>query len=400
MWLAVVLLGVVATAQPGVQYCHANSSFVDNSHSGFTLHRLVLVTRHGDRVPVNAFPVVPGDSVVWNCSLKLQVADDVSDSGPAPRVLRKRYMRGRNLLLGNCEMGQLTDRGAQEHQELGTNLRSLYVKSLGFLPSRADWNDMHLRSTDFQRTLLSAFNLLQGLYPADEKPLALNIDTADQASDNAWPNTISCPALQQVFTKVQQSATYNDYYSNTLLPLAKKWGAAWNMTLAVTDMQNLNDIMRARYCHNYPLFPNVTLADARVLFEGVRVLDNMVTAPFAARKFGSGSFLADLYEAMTVRRERFSLFSAHDDTCRSLLFSLVLGETPFTAWPGYASHIALEVWHDSADDAFVVMQYNGATVQMLPPCKSTFCALGDFERLVQSYAVAPGECGVASNRKR
>ncbi len=187
-----------------------------------------------------------------------------------------------------------------------------------------------------ERTLLSAYNFLQGLYPATD-PHAVEIFTIDNDVDNGWPNTVMCPALTRVYEQVKQSDNFTSFYNQNIAPLAVQWGSAWGMKLKVDDMRGLNDILRARFCHSLALPPSVQLADAQKLMLGVRVLDNMLAQPFASRKFGSGSFLADLLAALNSSA-RFSLFSAHDDTCRALLFSLYLGENDFSVWPACKSH--------------------------------------------------------------
>ena len=390
--LLVSLLVSCVMGQPGVQYCLASSVFVDNSRANFTLRHVSLVTRHGDRSPVYALPI-PGDSVEWNCTLNLQVADGSAPSLRAPlRVFQKRYVAGRNLLPGNCMLGQLTERGALQHRELGRAFRSLYVDALGLLSPRAPvWSEMRLRSTDIERTLLSAYNFMEGLYIA-VRPEAVVLETMDNDSDNASPNTVLCPALGRLYQQIEQSANFTAYYNASLAPLAAKWGRQWDMKLSLRDMQMLNDIGRARLCHNLPLPPQMELSDARTLFLGVRYLDNMYAQPFDARKFGSGSFLQDLLVSL-LAPERFHLFSAHDDTCRALLFALFVGENDDSLWPAYASHIALERWdNDVSGDQYVVMQYNGQAIQMLAPCKDVYCSIADFAALVKSYAVTPEEC--------
>ncbi len=122
-------------------------------------------------------------------------------------------------------------------------------------------------------------------------------------------------------------------------------------------------------------------------------MENILDAPLLSRKLGSGSFLQDLLAALTNQAKRFSLFSAHDDTLRALLFALYSNETDTSNWPPYASHIALELWtNTTSGQPLVVMQYNGAVLQMGSPCTSTFCPLQDFTALVNSLAITPKDC--------
>ncbi len=70
-----------------------------------------------------------------------------------------------------------------QHQALGQSFRNTYVSDLGFLPKSLDAKLVRVRSTDVERTLLSAYNFLEGLYPS-EKGEVFNIETIDNDVDN------------------------------------------------------------------------------------------------------------------------------------------------------------------------------------------------------------------------
>jgi hypothetical protein len=118
--------------------------------------------------------------------------------------------------------------------------------------------------------------------------------------------------------------------------------------------QYLNDILRARFCHGLALPPGVALADAQRVFVAAREMANLLDAPLRSRRLGSGSFVQDLAAALQAAAPlRFSLFSAHDDTLRALLFALASAESETSPWPAYASHIALELWQNASDSSQV-----------------------------------------------
>jgi len=58
--------------------------------------------------------------------------------------------------------GQLTQIGMQQHHKYGQFLRNYYAN---FLDDIYNKNKVTIRSTDFDRTLMSAYSLLSGLYP-------------------------------------------------------------------------------------------------------------------------------------------------------------------------------------------------------------------------------------------
>jgi hypothetical protein len=155
---------------------------------------------------------------------------------------------------------------------LGSNARSTWINKLALLPTRnLNTSLVHVRSTDVERTLLSAYNFLLGLYPSSSNAV-FPIETIDDARENGYPNAQVCPALSHQWSATAASAQYQAYYNSTLAPLAVKYSKLWGTTLTPYDMRALNDIVRARYCHNMPMPPMVTLADAEIMMEAVRVL--------------------------------------------------------------------------------------------------------------------------------
>ena len=308
---------------------------------------MVVVTRHGDRTPVYTYDI-PNDSVEWNCTLNLQVSDSSSVQPAVPtRIFQKQYMRGRELLAGNCMLGQLTERGATQHQGVGAHMKALYIDKLGFLSPSLDASELSLRSTDVERTLLSAYNLIRGMYP-DSGEQVLPIMTIDDALDNGSPNTGLCPALKTVYAAARNSSAYQKFYQENLGPLAIKYGALWNRSLTGLDFNALNDISRARFCHGYEAPTDWTMDDLATLWHAQCVLDNMEVESFDAQRFGSGSYMQDILASFN-EPQKFQLFSAHDSTLRSLLYAMIEEPGDTLSWPAYASHFTMEAWQTGSD---------------------------------------------------
>ncbi|XP_057551253.1 lysosomal acid phosphatase isoform X2 [Hippopotamus amphibius kiboko] len=94
-----------------------------------SLRFVTLLYRHGDRSPVKTYPKDPYQEDIW------------------PQGL-----------------GQLTKEGMLQHWELGQALRQRYH---GFLNTSYHRQEVYVRSTDFDRTLMSAEANLAGLFPPD-----------------------------------------------------------------------------------------------------------------------------------------------------------------------------------------------------------------------------------------
>ncbi|ELT96207.1 hypothetical protein CAPTEDRAFT_226537 [Capitella teleta] len=99
-----------------------------------TNHLLLVqaLYRHGDRSPVSTFPNDPVSESVW------------------PQGL-----------------GQLTQKGMQQHYKLGQYLRQRYIEGqpYKFLSEAYKKNEIMINSTDYDRTLMSAYSNLAGFYP-------------------------------------------------------------------------------------------------------------------------------------------------------------------------------------------------------------------------------------------
>ena len=68
-------------------------------------------------------------------------------------------------------MGELTNSGERQHFLQGTRLRRKYIEDLKFLPETFDPRYFYVRSTDYNRTIMSAHSQLLGLYPLGTGPV-------------------------------------------------------------------------------------------------------------------------------------------------------------------------------------------------------------------------------------
>ncbi|MGH0131566.1 UNVERIFIED_CONTAM: hypothetical protein FKN15_065771 [Acipenser sinensis] len=102
-----------------------------------------LLYRHGDRSPVRTFPTDPHQESAW------------------PQGFGQLTQVSHGTIPDNG-FGQLTQVGMRQHFELGQTLRRRYR---GFLNETYSRREISVRSTDYDRTLMSAEANLAGLYP-------------------------------------------------------------------------------------------------------------------------------------------------------------------------------------------------------------------------------------------
>lgn len=86
--------------------------------------------------------------------------------------------KGSKLLNTTWETGegQLTWTGERQHYLQGVRLRKKYIDELKFLPEEFDPRYFYIRSTDYNRTIMSAYSQMLGLYPLYKGPVFSSSD--------------------------------------------------------------------------------------------------------------------------------------------------------------------------------------------------------------------------------
>jgi len=108
-------------------------------------------------------------------------------------------------------LGQLTPLGMKQHYELGKNLRELYVTKYHLIPEKYNKKYIYIRSDDVDRTLMSAFSFLQGLYPENTGP------------SNALPHKIQPIPIHTVSIEEDTLFQTKKIKANEYKPLYKKY---------------------------------------------------------------------------------------------------------------------------------------------------------------------------------
>uniref|UniRef100_A0A8V0ZX41 Lysosomal acid phosphatase n=1 Tax=Gallus gallus TaxID=9031 RepID=A0A8V0ZX41_CHICK len=144
-----------------------------------SLRFATLVYRHGDRSPIKAYPRDPFQESAW------------------PQGF-----------------GQLTQVGMRQQWELGQALRRRYH---GFLSASYRRQEIFIRSTDYDRTLMSAEANLAGLYPPEEQQMfnpniswqPIPVHTVPESGEMLLKFPLTpCPRYEQLQNETRNSAEY------------------------------------------------------------------------------------------------------------------------------------------------------------------------------------------------
>eukprot|EP01128_Nolandella_sp_AFSM9_P007804 TRINITY_DN4394_c0_g1_i1.p1 TRINITY_DN4394_c0_g1~~TRINITY_DN4394_c0_g1_i1.p1 ORF type:complete len:648 (+),score=136.69 TRINITY_DN4394_c0_g1_i1:88-1944(+) len=342
------------------------------------LKQVFIVTRHGTRFPLTPMP----NNAAW----------------PNSPAFWKTYG------------GKLTPKGIKEHSELGERLAQWYQDRLCLIPDDPNFpNQLHVYTTNTDRTLFSASGLLSGFAPTVPQAYAVAGDEDDLHYQGirihiADPTRKHVPVLHGYtenpkYAALKKKSLEEEPYlvECSKDPVVEKlFDKMWTMT--EHDRIDPKKSLLNRLSHMSPVYQQIeiersmrmnvlksntgldlTVADEKLLakiadagkltkFQGNNdedfhtmaraasgLLPHTVVESFATR-------IANIKDPVNnTRDKRFVLYSGHDYTIMALLVQL--GFRNF-AIPKFASHVIFELYQTpgttgmSDDDYYVQIQYN------------------------------------------
>ncbi|XP_055019929.1 lysosomal acid phosphatase isoform X1 [Boleophthalmus pectinirostris] len=316
---------------------------------------LVYVTvlfRHGDRSPVHSYPTDPYQESAW------------------PQGF-----------------GQLSQIGMEQHYKLGQFLRHRYT---GFLKESYDRHEILVRSTDYDRTLMSAEANLAGLYPPngsqvfnpDIKWQPVPVHTVPMSEERLLSFPLNdCPRYKLLMNETEQT----EEFLNTTALYEDVIELVRNKTLLnKTDIESVWAVYDTLFCeaqHNMtpPVWvtPEV-MAKLKYLKDfAFRTIFGLYKQTEKSRLQG-GMLLGEIVKNLTrIAAEdpkpqlKFMMLSAHDTTVAALQASLNVFNF---IQPPYASCHIFEL--NKEDNGTELYQLQ------LPGC-ALYCPLEEFKALTK-----------------
>lgn len=330
--------------------------------------KLIYVTvlfRHGDRSPVKAYPTDPYQEAAW------------------PQGF-----------------GQLSQEGMRQHFDLGHFLRTRYT---GFLNESYDRHEISVRSTDYDRTLMSAEANLAGLYPPVGRQVftptlkwqPIPVHTVPKSEERLLTYPLSdCPRYKQLMNETEQTAEFRNVtaiYQDVIELVRNKTG------LNDTNVETVWSVYDTLFCesrHNMSAPAWVTpdvMAKLRVIKDfGFQVMFGLYQRQEKSRLQGGillGEIVKNLSKMAAVdskQRLKMMMLSAHDTTVTALQASMDVFNG---RQPPYAACQIFELYRDDNGSASVSLFYrNDSTVgpypQQIPGC-TLDCPLEEFVRITK-----------------
>lgn len=297
-------------------------------------------------------------------------------------------------------MGQLTATGMQREFQIGTALRKKYIQDNKFLPVNYNADSIYVRSTDVDRTLMSAYSLLVGLYPLGTGPI---LPSSDQP---ALPSALqpipihTVPIAEDIeFIPPLDQKKWNDLLAKYVFPRTDwkektaelqpnfaRWGQETGIAINnIYQLQELGDTLHIYEDNNIPLPEGMTEEDANKI---IKSGEWVFTTIFKPQEVGQATGKQVLQRVSNYLQQvsdqksalKFVLLSAHDITIVSAMSALHI---PLSALPPYASDLNFSLYELSSKNYIVKVSYNDQVVE-IPGCDGSSCTLSQFESLVNN----------------
>ncbi|VVC75460.1 hypothetical protein AQUSIP_07500 [Aquicella siphonis] len=332
----------------------------------FAADRLVFavdIIRHGDRTPIGLLPAV---NFQWKEGL-----------------------------------GQLTAEGMRQEYEMGVRFRKRYVEQTHLLPEHYAAGTLYVRSTNYDRTLMSAESLLMGLYPPGTGP-----DTSEPAKP-ALPHAFqpipvfSAPSQYDDViiknidnserTKLMQRYVYStrewQQKNNELQPKFATWSRLTGVNIkSLNDLIMVGDTLYIHQVHKAPMPPGLSARDIETIINASDWVFAAAERPPQVAAVYSTQLMTNIANylqkgSQETSRLKYVLLSAHDTTIASALSYM---GAPLNTSPPYASNLNFSLYASGPNHYTVKITYNGSPVP-IPACGGTVCDLEQFVELAKGF---------------
>lgn len=323
---------------------------------------VTLVFRHGDRSPIETFPNDPIKETSW------------------PQGF-----------------GQLTQLGMEQHYELGEYIRKRYGK---FLNESYKHQQVYVRSTDIDRTLMSAMTNLAALFPPEGISLwnpnlpwqPIPVHTVPLVEDRLlFLPFKNCPRFQELESETLKSEEFQKRlqpYKDFMETLPKLSGYHGKDLFGIWS--KIYDPLFCESVHNFTL-PSWATGDTMTKLKELSALSLLSLYGIHKQKEKSrlqgGVLVGEILSHMKTATQPWNhrkliMYSAHDTTVSGLQMALDVFNGIL---PPYASCHLMELYLEKGE-YFVEMYYRNETHHepyplTLPGCTPS-CPLTKFAELV------------------
>eukprot|EP00045_Choanoeca_perplexa_P007806 m.71850 g.71850 ORF g.71850 m.71850 type:complete len:516 (+) comp14225_c0_seq2:44-1591(+) len=336
--------------------------------------------------------------------------------------------------------GQLTTRGMNMHYNVGRYFRQRYIDQLKFVDANFNFRQTYVRSTDVDRTLMSAASQLSAWYTPATSPFNVStlvwspvpVHTVPKTTDRLLrtfdASSNPCARYGQIADDWDVSANYKAKLAEVLDEQAcKAVGAPSSCTVAqfvdrisvlasipdleLSGMWRVSDALLCRRQHDLAV-PDWVTQDDNAAYKALRHIEDwgmyeMFDSP-ESRRLTGGIFIKQLlynmHHVLKTKPNPFAdnslqeqpdgqdnlklfLFSGHDTNVASVLEALETDHFRALA-PPYASALLFETYQRPDGSIYIQLHYKNESaltawqddgvVLTIKGCSSSNCSLEDF----------------------
>lgn len=341
---------------------------------------IAVLARHGKRTPIKTL-LKGSESDMWNC-------DRVDAQSPKNSISRyNNYSRRiQRVVYGapfpnNCELGELTIEGMDQHLELGRFYREWLVDKMQFLPEWFTSDLVKVRSSYTDRCQRSAVSFMNGFFPPDAPGHTIRYNTGSERKEWLQPNPYMCDDVKDLYDKFVSSEVYKQrvlesdkIYANLYKEL--------NITSSNTTWIHLADWIYSYMCVIGSV-PKISPTEEQLQ----RVVDDIGFYSYQYYKTDKKvaaspiwrHILKDIDNFLNNKEGKFQLYTAHDATITALLASLDYDES-FN--PPFRSHMSIELWK-SRNDVCIRFVFNGKAINSTLFNSSELIPLKNFKKTLK-----------------
>lgn len=241
-------------------------------------------------------------------------------------------------------LGQLTALGMQQQYELGSKFRERYIVQTGLLPEHFEPETVYIRSTDYERTLMSAQSCMMGLYPPGTGPHAalpysfqpVPIFSADYRYDDVIAKYVDDDEHNRLMQRYAFSTIEWQQKDSELRPQYTRWSQMIGIEIdTLDDLDDIGDTLYDYQINNAPMPEGLSAEDIKTIIDaGAWVYLAKQTPTPVAVVFSSQLMMNIATYLKNGSQEssklKYVLLSGHDDTIINALsfLGVIVNECP------------------------------------------------------------------------